>query len=139
MTLPIRVDISAGELLDKIAILELKARRTHEPEALVDVLAQLAALEDARRRALPQTQDDDDLASLVLELKRTNDILWRLRDELKVHEEEMDFGPAFVERARGIARETETRTLLKRRIDLRAAALAVGGASAVEPSAARPG
>lgn len=117
MSQRIVVEISAGELIDKITILEIKAERIHEPRKLLRVLDELAHLEQVRRKTLLLAGQLDELAALTLELKRTNDLLWRLDEELRLHEERLDFGPAFVELARGVHRENDARAALKRRIN----------------------
>lgn len=121
MAHPILVEISAGELIDKITQLEVQATRISDPDLRSEVVEQLGYLERVQREAcdavLAPGADRARLAALRTELRRTNDLLGRLRNELQTHEDSLDFGPSFVERARGVQRESEMRHALMRRID----------------------
>jgi hypothetical protein len=77
--------VSWGELLDKISILEIKAERmTHAP-ALANVRNELAQLNDVARAA-KTTDGTSDLPRLRAELKRVNESLWQIEDEIRAHD-----------------------------------------------------
>src|SRR5262249_8012245 len=71
--LPFRVEVSPGELLDKITILEIKRERIGDPEKLRHVAAELAELEAACAGRLA---DSPELRRLRAELRRVNEALW---------------------------------------------------------------
>jgi hypothetical protein len=110
----VTVEISPGELLDKITILQIKSRRITDPAKLRNVALELQALESARRRTLPDTPA---LTALAGELQAVNEALWNVEDDLRRCERDRDFGPRFVELARSVYRTNDRRAALKRRVN----------------------
>lgn len=108
----ILVPISAGELLDKITILEIKSERIQNPEQLKNVTRELAALRMAADR-LHQIP----LQGPVASLKNVNTKLWDVEDNIRECEARADFGPRFVELARAVYRLNDERARLKRTIN----------------------
>lgn len=113
-TRPVRIEVSPGELLDKLAILRIKSTRFLDEAQLRNVRAELEELEAAREEALPATPE---LADLEARLAAANETLWRIEDDLRRFEREQDFGPAFVELARSVYLENDRRGALKRAIN----------------------
>jgi tetratricopeptide (TPR) repeat protein len=111
---PITVEVSAGELLDKLTILQIKRERIPDPGKLANVRAELSALEAARDRSVRLTAEVERLAA---ELKAVNEALWAVEDDLRACEAAADFGPRFVELARSVYRHNDRRADLKRRIN----------------------
>jgi hypothetical protein len=115
MTLdPILVEISAGELIDKITILEIKAERLTDPAQVANVRSELAALTAARDRGIVATQV---LAALTTELKGVNAALWQIEDDIRDCERRRDFGDRFVQLARAVYHRNDERARLKRAIN----------------------
>jgi hypothetical protein len=85
----VRVEVSPGELLDKISILQIKTERLTEPAKLANVRRELAGLEAVRDRGLPTSQE---LAELAAELRAVNEELWEVEDLLRRCEREGDSG-----------------------------------------------
>jgi Family of unknown function (DUF6165) len=112
--LAVMVEVSPGELLDKITILEIKSQRITDPAKLRNVASELRSLEAARRRALPETPQ---LAALAAELRAVNEALWQIEDDIRRCERDGDFGPRFVELARSVYRTNDRRAALKRRVN----------------------
>jgi Flp pilus assembly protein TadD len=109
----LRVEVSAGELLDKITILEIKAERIADPAKLAHVRVELMAM----RRAWTQPAGEmDELARLTTALRATNEALWEVEDRLRVCEGAKDFGLQFVELARSVYLRNDERAALKRRV-----------------------
>jgi Flp pilus assembly protein TadD len=106
--------ISPGELVDKITILEIKRERFDDPERLQHVEAELSRIAAARDRHLPAI---DGLTPLAEELKRVNESLWEIENEIRRAERDESFGPRFIELARSVGRENGRRADLKRQID----------------------
>src|SRR5262249_14789281 len=112
--LPLRVEISAGELIDKITILQIKSERIRDDAKLGNVRAELAALVAANHCCLgPSTE----LTALSDELRSVNEALWTIEDELRLSERDQDFGARFVELARSVYRHNDRRAALKRQIN----------------------
>ncbi len=104
--------ISAGELIDKITILRIKAQRIDAAkrahvEHELGLLEALAAAELARF----------DLDALAAELMAVNAALWDIEDGKRDCERRGDFGPAFVALARAVYVENDRRAAIKRRIN----------------------
>jgi hypothetical protein len=110
----IRIPASAGELVDKITILEIKSERIGDPAKLRNVRRELALLSAVRERELAQHPEMGDLAA---ELKRINEALWEIEDEIRECERRADFGPRFIALARAVYRTNDKRAEAKRRID----------------------
>lgn len=128
----IAVEISPGELIDKITILEIKSERISdgrrvdrqdreikpervpESDKLHNVRAELATHEAARDRAVPPSAD---LAALTRELKLVNESLWQIEDHLRDAERQKDFGAPFVELARSVYKTNDRRSALKKQIN----------------------
>jgi hypothetical protein len=107
------VEIAAGELVDKITILEIKQERIADEAKLHNIRAELETLRIARA-TLPVSQELDRLTG---ELKNVNEALWRIEDDIRGHERVKDFGPAFIELARAVYLTNDRRAELKRRIN----------------------
>ncbi len=114
MTTTISVEISPGELIDKITILEIKFERIGDPKKLKNIELELEVLGDARVKAMSPSAELD---GLTIELKEINGKLWDIEDHIRERERGRDFGPAFVELARSVYRSNDKRADLKRRIN----------------------
>jgi predicted nucleic acid-binding Zn-ribbon protein len=109
----VTVAISAGELFDKISILEIKLERIQDGTKRVNVSREHAALVDAVK-AIPQSRH---LAQLKDELKIVNSQLWRIEDDIRAQEKAGTFGREFVALARSVYRTNDRRAALKHKID----------------------
>lgn len=108
------LEITPGELLDKITILEIKKARFRDRAKLVNVQKELEALWAARQRALVEPSG---LSVLIAELKTVNERLWDVEDALRQCERDGDFGPRFIVLARSVYQLNDRRAQLKRRIN----------------------
>jgi hypothetical protein len=111
----ISVPVSYGELLDKIAILQIKSERMSDPAKLANVRTELDALE-AGWRAHPASNRDID--ALRAALKAVNERLWAIEDDIRIREKAQDFGPEFIRLARAVYFENDERARIKRDINL---------------------
>ncbi len=112
-TPPILAPVSPGHLIDRISILTIKSEHLGDPVKLAHIRTELDAL-IAVRTAFPRSTD---LAPLESGLRETNEVLWRIEDELRECERLGNFGPRFVELARSVYQTNDRRCDLKRRID----------------------
>jgi hypothetical protein len=106
--------ISAGELIDKITILEIKGERIADAAKRANVRAELDALRAVRDRRVPPSAELD---RLTAELRRVNERLWRIEDGVRACEARRDFGPEFVALARAVYQSNDRRAALKRRVN----------------------
>lgn len=111
---PIHVEISVGELMDKITILETKKQRILDTNKQRNVCSELAVLCAARECSVPMIPE---LERRVAELRTTNENVWRIEDEIRDCERRQDFGVHFVELARAVYRNNDRRAAIKRSIN----------------------
>ena len=118
------VPVSAGELVDKITILQIKVERIGDPAKQANVAVELAALEAVAVRAglVAGAGQADGLTGAVLaaataELVDVNGELWDIEDRIRDCERAGDFGPDFIELARAVYRTNDRRAALKARIN----------------------
>ena len=110
----LKVEISAGELIDKITILEIKSDRITDAQKLIHVRRELELLKSACDQALEPSAR---LKQLTDELRSVNAELWRIEDEIRDCERSKDFGPKFIELARSVYHDNDRRFDCKRRIN----------------------
>ncbi len=113
-TLSVKVQVSHGELLDKISILEIKRSNATASAQRRNIEAELKALLAARDRAVPAGASIGDLYD---RLKDVNLRLWAVEDDLRDHERRGAFGARFVELARSVYRLNDLRAGLKRELN----------------------
>lgn len=113
-TRPVNVEISPGELIDKITILQIKCERITDPAMLKSLRQQLGALVAVHDRELGVQEP---LASLAADLKAINEAIWLSEEEIRACERSGDFGARFIELARSVYRNNDRRASLKRAID----------------------
>ena len=114
MAASVSVEISPGELIDKITILEIKLYRIEDADKLVNVKHEFEILAAARDGALEPTPELDLLSA---ELKQANESLWQIEDDIRDCERAKDFGDTFVALARAVYINNDKRSQLKRRIN----------------------
>lgn len=112
----VRVEVTLGELFDKISILEIKSERVTDSEMLRHVRAELSSLRTARDRALGE-QGVSEVGPLAAELRAVNERLWQVEDNIRACEWDGDFGPRFVALAREVYCTNDRRASLKRGIN----------------------
>lgn len=108
------VEVAAGELLDKITILEIKRERIAAAAKLENVCYELNRLQSAALQAFGAR---DDIAALKAQLRAVNESLWTIEDEIRICEREQDFSARFIELARSVYRQNDRRAAIKRRIN----------------------
>jgi len=111
----ISVPVSFGELLDKIAILQIKTERMSDAAKLANVQRELTALE-ATWAAHPASQQD--ITALRAALKAVNERLWVIEDDIRDKERAQTFDDGFVQLARSVYFENDERADIKKRINL---------------------
>ena len=110
----ILTEISAGELLDKISILEIKLDKIKDKESLIEINKEYASLSETKNSNISITKD---LLNLTKQLKETNMKLWSIEDEKRMCEKNKDFGKKFIELARSVYLNNDKRAKIKSEIN----------------------
>jgi hypothetical protein len=111
----ILVPVSFGELLDKIAILQIKSERMADATKVANVRKELDAL-SATWLEHPAAQQQ--IPELRASLKAVNERLWEIEDDIRMCEHKQDFGAEFVRLARAVYFENDERARIKKSINL---------------------
>ncbi|KFL35558.1 DUF6165 family protein [Arenimonas donghaensis] len=111
----IQVPVSFGELLDKIAILQIKSERMSDPAKLANVRAELSALETTW---MGHPAAGNDIARLRADLKAVNERLWVIEDDIRIKEKAQAFDDEFIRLARAVYFENDERARIKKEINL---------------------
>lgn len=111
----ILVPVSFGELLDKIAILQIKSERMTDAAKLANVRNELTALETTWAAHPAAAQD---IVALRAELKAVNERLWVIEDDIRLQEKAQAFDGEFVRLARAVYFENDIRARVKKEINL---------------------
>ena len=106
----ILTEISAGELLDKISILEIKLDKIKDKESLIEINREYKSLKKTKNSNLALTKD---LQNLIISLKKINMKLWIIEDEKRICEKNKDFGKTFVNLARNVYINNDKRAKIK--------------------------
>ncbi len=111
----ILVPVSYGELLDKIAILEIKSERIADPAKLANIRRELDALNATWAQA---PASGVDIAGLRGALREVNERLWVIEDDIRLQEKAQAFGAEFIRLARAVYFENDERARIKREINV---------------------
>lgn len=112
----IQVPVSYGELIDKITILEIKARQITDPAKLANVRNELDLLNATwANDSASQTDINDERARLLA----VNEALWDIEDRIRLKERAQAFDAEFVELARSVYVRNDERAAVKREINLK--------------------
>ena len=107
----ITVEVSYGEMLDKISILEIKLEKVSDQAQRANISHELGILSLARDQGFA---NGPDYSAVYQQLKQVNEQLWKIEDDIRDCEREQDFGDKFVALARSVYRVNDRRAALKR-------------------------
>jgi hypothetical protein len=110
----IQIEVSPGELIDRLTILEIKLDKIHDAQKRRNVETEHALVRAAYEARVPPSET---LGSLVDELWEVNLRLWTIEDDIRSCETRQEFGPAFVSLARSVYLTNDRRSELKREIN----------------------
>ena len=115
----ILVEISYGELLDKISILEIKKERINDSEKLKFINDDLNLLKIQMHKVTKSKnfKDDKKLQKLFLSLKEINAKLWVVEDDKRICEKDSDFGEKFIKLSRNVHFFNDERSKIKLEIN----------------------
>ena len=106
----ILAEISAGELVDKITILEIKQTKISNKEKLHDIEKELLSLNQTMKKTIP---DQNKIKDLISKLKEINLKLWDIEDGKRAAEKKSNFGEKFIELARNVYKFNDERAKIK--------------------------
>ena len=110
----IYAEISAGELVDKITILEIKKEKITNKEKLIEIKKELDSLTNTFNKSIKKNIN---LETLTKELKNTNLKLWDIEDKKRELEKKQGFGKEFIELARNVYKFNDERAKIKLKIN----------------------
>ena len=108
------VEVSVGELLDKISILEIKKEKIKDPEKLRFINNEHGVLKD---QFLKNVKSDEKVDSLFKFLKEINNKLWVIEDDKRLCEKNSDFGDEFIKLSRDVHFLNDERAKIKLEIN----------------------
>jgi hypothetical protein len=108
------VEVSIGELLDKISILEIKQEKIKDPEKLKFIFDEHSVLKDQLDKNI---KSDDKLDNLFQSLKDINSKLWVIEDDKRQCEKDKDFGEKFIKLSRDVHFLNDDRAKIKLEIN----------------------
>ena len=111
-----KIEVSNGELLDKISILELKMLKITDKEKLDNILTEFNSLNPLC--VVLFEQFGSKLQKLYLELAKVNSKLWDIEDWIRDCERENRFDKEFIELARSVYITNDKRSKLKKEINI---------------------
>ena len=106
----ILAEISAGELFDKITILEIKKEKISNKEKLIDIEKELNSLNDTVKKFIP---DQSNISKHINDLKEINLKLWDIEDGKRAAEKVKKFDDKFIELARNVYKLNDKRAKIK--------------------------
>ena len=109
------VPTSIGELIDKITILQIKQEKMTDRSKLENVNRELAEL-----GKIWETSKDSsiDITELQNRLKQVNETLWEIEDRIRIKESTAEFDQEFIELARSVYFQNDSRAEIKKQINL---------------------
>ena len=110
----ILVEISFGELLDKISILEIKLEKIKDKEKLKFINNELSILKSQLEK---NVKSDDKVNNLYKSLKEINTKLWNIEDNKRQCEKDKDFGKNFIKLSRDVHFLNDDRAKVKLEIN----------------------
>ena len=110
----ILTEISAGELLDKISILEIKLEKIKDKNSQEEIKKEYKILKEIQNSSIKY---EDRIKNLINLIKEVNIKLWDAEDKLRICEKNKDFGKNFIELAREVYFNNDKRSKIKSEIN----------------------
>ena len=110
----ILAEVSAGELIDKITILQIKKAKINDVDKLKDIEKELSSLDITFKKFIPKPSK---IKLLVKKLKSVNLKLWDIENGKRLAEKNDDFGDKFIQLARSVYKTNDERAKIKLEIN----------------------
>ena len=110
----ILVEVSIGELLDKISILEIKLEKIKDPQKLKFITNEHSILKNQLDK---NVESNEKLSELFQSLKEINTRLWKIEDDKRQCEKDKNFGEKFIKLSRDIHFLNDDRAKIKLKIN----------------------
>jgi hypothetical protein len=107
-----KIEVSNGEFLDKLSILEIKISKIQDAEKLKNIENEYAMLKPLGEKLIQTVKSHYD------NLLKINNLLWNIEDKIRDLERDGDFGEAFIHTARQVYRFNDERAQVKKEINL---------------------
>ena len=111
----VQINISVGELIDKITILQIKKEKITNQEKVKKVSYELQLLENSLNSF--EKSKKNELENLMIELKKINQKLWKIEDDIRFLEKNKKFDDNFIELARSVYITNDERFEIKNKIN----------------------
>lgn len=108
------VEVSIGELFDKLTILQIKAERITSPDKLANIHTERTLIEKTIGAHIPTSPALD---RLVAQLKYINEQLWEIEDSIRAKEAAQEFDQEFIDLARSVYFTNDKRGVIKGEIN----------------------
>jgi hypothetical protein len=106
-----KIEVSNGEIVDKLTIIEIKLANIKEEKKITNLKAEYVVLDEAVEGIISKEHP------LYKELYDINSMLWAIEDRIRELEKAKDFGPEFIEVARSVYFTNDLRSEVKRKIN----------------------
>ena len=110
----IQSEIAAGELLDKLSILEIKIIKVKNKNSLAEIKKEHKILLRTKRGNI---KTSNKISSLFRKLKQVNLKLWNIEDKIRIYEKNKDFNKNFIDLARSVYFNNDKRAKIKSKIN----------------------
>lgn len=108
------IEISTGEVLDKISILDIKLSKINDQIKISNIKNEYDYLNFLCQSIL----ESEDIKKLYTELYRINLLLWNIEDKIRLKEKASEFDDEFIELARSIYKTNDERAKIKKELNL---------------------
>ena len=106
-----KIEVSNGEIVDKLTIIEIKLKHIKDEAKRKNLEKEYQVLDEAVSKIISKDHD------LYKELLKINQELWDIEDTIRDLERDKDFGPKFIETARAVYFTNDKRSDVKRKIN----------------------
>jgi peptidoglycan hydrolase CwlO-like protein len=106
-----KIEVSNGEIVDKLTIIEIKLKHINDPEKQKNLKNEYEVLNEAVAKIIDKEHD------LYKELLKINQELWDIEDRIRDLERNKDFGDDFIQTARAVYFTNDKRSEVKRKIN----------------------
>jgi hypothetical protein len=108
----VKCSISLGELVDKISVLHVKEENIEDENKIANIREEMAILEEVLREL-----DVDGVGKYIDDLKSINLYLWKIIDEMRIHERDGLFDARFIYLSREVYKNNDKRFLIKNEVN----------------------